>query len=578
MAAADDPLGNAQRTRRKLAVLALLLAAGFSLFYRLDYPLFEPDETRNAQLALTMLETGGWLSPQLNGRAYRDKPPLLAWLTAISYRCLGTSEFATRLPTTFASFLTIVLTLTLGQKLVGFRAACIASGVLTLCGGFVAMGRYVTMDALLTLWTTSSLLLGFHVIEHRPRRIGNLIWAGIFIGLGIMTKGPVAAVICLPSLLIFAFLKWRNRSQERKQLYKATLVLAGAIGCVAAPWFIFIASNEPDFLGDYIWTQHVLRYSDAFVHRQPFWYYLPAALVMMFPASYLLPSTVWFVASRHDSVRNCRLPAVQFLALAVVWIFAFFTLSDSKLPTYILPAIPLLCLIMGAMLDKTVLQGASTAALRQSFLPWIPSLANIGLLVTLAILSTLIVVQWPEEISSAFVSSAGFLVSLVVVIIRPGTQRNATFTWISTAALAWLTLFVGLNHLLPAIAAQRSVMMNAATLRNEHADSEAPIVYFGRDDHATSMHLNPESVFHFDEKNLAGVNAFLMQHPSAIIVSADHQLAKLNAHRRRNSCREFVFQAAATGRHLYMRRTTEECHQHLAGNLAEQTMSSPGFR
>ena len=106
---------------KQLAVVsALMLIAVFCLFYCLGFALFEPDEARNAQLALNVVESGQWLSLSLNQEPYWDKPPLQIWAIAASYQMFGVSQWATRLPGALAALLTILMTVMIGKRLVGF--------------------------------------------------------------------------------------------------------------------------------------------------------------------------------------------------------------------------------------------------------------------------------------------------------------------------------------------------------------------------------------------------------------------------------------------------------------------------
>ena len=151
---------------RFFGTAGLLLAAALVFFSSLNYPLFEPDEARNAQLALNVIESGQWMSLTLAEENYWDKPPLQMWAIAASYKVFGVSPLATRLPVAMASMFTILATLLLGKKLLGYRGSWFGGLLLLLTTGFVCVSRYVTMDASLTAMSTIMLLSTYLAVSN----------------------------------------------------------------------------------------------------------------------------------------------------------------------------------------------------------------------------------------------------------------------------------------------------------------------------------------------------------------------------------------------------------------------------
>ena len=195
------------------AVSVLILLAVFILFRSLNFPLFEPDEARNAQLALNIVNSGQWMSLTLAEENYWDKPPLQIWAIATSYHLFGINQFTTRLPIVIAALLTMLMTVLVGKRIVGFRAAWLGGFLLLLTTGFVCTGRYVTMDSSLTACVTAMILFGFLAIESSFKRCHILI-AGIACGLGILVKGPVIVVLCAPPLLAAFWLRGLKTSNH----------------------------------------------------------------------------------------------------------------------------------------------------------------------------------------------------------------------------------------------------------------------------------------------------------------------------------------------------------------------------
>ena len=208
-ATAEEQLATTEQwSPRKTAICsALLLAiASLLLLANLRYALIEPDETRYAQISLTMFESGDWFVPRLHGEPYLDKPPLLYWATATCFALCGPSEWSARLPCALAAILTVLGAFFLGRGLVGDRAAWLGSVLLSVTGGFVIAGRYVLMDSLLMLFVTVGLLCGLRAMQNRSRTWAWCLAMGVALGLGVMTKGPVAPILCLPPILGVAWL------------------------------------------------------------------------------------------------------------------------------------------------------------------------------------------------------------------------------------------------------------------------------------------------------------------------------------------------------------------------------------
>jgi 4-amino-4-deoxy-L-arabinose transferase-like glycosyltransferase len=319
-------------------------------FSNLGYELIEPDETRYAQIALEMHETGDWIVPRLLGEPYLDKPPLLYWATAASYHWFGVHEQSARLPNALCMFAAVLAVFGLGRRLVGSSAAALGALAVMFSVGAAVSARFLLLDNMLALWTTVTLLCAGIALSQEHRSWGWWIGAGVACGLGVMTKGPVALVICLPPVMAALWLRgerWTACWRQGLMLLVPTLMLA-------APWFWAVIQRQPDFAEYFFWTHHVTRFVQGLAHEQPFWYYVPVIAVGMFPCSLLLPALGYYLFSRREILRRCRTTELGFLVMAGIWPLVFFSISRDKLPTYILPAIPLLCLGVGKMLADTV--------------------------------------------------------------------------------------------------------------------------------------------------------------------------------------------------------------------------------
>jgi 4-amino-4-deoxy-L-arabinose transferase-like glycosyltransferase len=311
-------------------------------------PLFNPDEGRYAEIPREMLASGDWVVPHLNGLAYIEKPPLQYWATALTYRLLGLSELSARLYAALTA-LGIVLTLWLVARRLwgaaaGWRAAAVISSMLM----FVILGQLLTLDMSLTFFMTLS-LAGFLIAQQaaQPRAWMLLAWAAT--ALGVLTKGPVAAAIPVAVLMLYG--GYSRDVAPWRRLYVAwglPLFLA-----ITVPWHWLAALRLKDFLQFYFVHEHVARYLTPEAHRQEPWWFFGAVFV-----AGCLP---WIVSSvrvlgggwrRGGS--SAAFNPVLFLWIWVVFIGVFFSLSDSKLMPYILPALPAAALLIAALPTSTL--------------------------------------------------------------------------------------------------------------------------------------------------------------------------------------------------------------------------------
>jgi hypothetical protein len=333
---------------RPLALLALLVLPAVLLYPSLSFPLLEPDESRYAEIPREMLQRGDLVVPVLQSEPYLDKPPMLYWLVAASYRVFGVSEAAARLPTALAVHGTILLVYLLGRRVLGERSAFAGALALTAAPGFVAVGRLLILDGLLTFWTTLALFAAFEALRGERLHRGWWMLSAVACGLGVLTKGPVALVLVAPPLWLHRRLTGRGCPVGGRGL----LLFAAVLLAVALPWYVALCSRVPGFLRYFFWEHHVVRYLSSFAHQHGIWFYAPVLLLGLLPASLLLPPLVRFLGTTDVAVARRRPPELGYHLLAGGWCVLFFSLSSCKLPTYALPALPPFALAFGHFLVR----------------------------------------------------------------------------------------------------------------------------------------------------------------------------------------------------------------------------------
>jgi 4-amino-4-deoxy-L-arabinose transferase-like glycosyltransferase len=340
----SEPSGVAPGERWIYAALAALLALLWLATLSVR-PLFNPDEGRYAEIPREMLSSGDWVIPHLNGLPYIEKPPLQYWATAVSYRLLGTSEFTARLYSALTALATIFLAWLTARRLwdpdAGWRAAAVLASMMM----FVVLGQLLTLDMSLTFYMTLSLVAFLLAQQARePRHWMLLAWAAV--GLGVLTKGLVAATIPVAVLILYS-LYARDFGPWRRLYLPWGLPLFLAI---TVPWHWLAARRLADFLEFFFIHEHVARYLTPVSDRQePWWFFGGVFLAGTLPWTLSALRALGSGWRRHAALDSGEFQPKVFLWIWVVFIGVFFSLSDSKLMPYILPAIPALALLIAAL-------------------------------------------------------------------------------------------------------------------------------------------------------------------------------------------------------------------------------------
>lgn len=312
-------------------------------------PLFNTDEGRYAEIPREMLSGGDWLIPHLNGLAYIEKPPLQYWATALSLRTFGQSEFAARFYTVLCALATVLAVCFVARRLWNSAAAWRTAAMLSSMLLFLAMGQLLTLDMSLTLYMTLA-LAGFLLAQTagaaRDARY-QLRWmliAWIAAGLGVLTKGLVAAAIPAAVLILYSLYSRDFAVWRRLHLVSGLAVFLA----ITVPWHWLAARRLPDFLQFFFVHEHFARYLTPSADRQESWWF--------FGAVFLIGSAPWTLSALRVMLRGWRRGDVRdkfnpmiFLRIWVLFVCVFFSLSDSKLIPYILPAMPALALLMAAL-------------------------------------------------------------------------------------------------------------------------------------------------------------------------------------------------------------------------------------
>ncbi|MFZ3378504.1 MAG: glycosyltransferase family 39 protein, partial [Candidatus Acidiferrales bacterium] len=324
-----------------------------------------PDEPRYVWIARAMAETGDWVTPRLYGTPWFEKPVLYYWAAALGFRLHLPVEWAARLPSAFAAAAAAIAIGWLGWEHYGSgedwsRAPCLLAPTM-FCTSVAAIGfaRAATPDMLFAAPIAVAMACAASVLRRsgdlrghdetdpararvQPPDLAILAFFGAFLGLGVLAKGPAAVILAGGAVGIWALAtgKWRAA------LRLAHPIGIAAFGLVALPWYVICARRNPDFLHVFIFQHNFERYlTPVFQHKQPFWFFGPITLLA------LLPWTIFLLGSAQEGARLGRLKSWAaspgfFFACWAIFPIVFFSFSQSKLPSYILPAVPALALII----------------------------------------------------------------------------------------------------------------------------------------------------------------------------------------------------------------------------------------
>jgi dolichol-phosphate mannosyltransferase len=522
----------AERSRPSgLAVVVLLVAAGLLFFARPGTPLQEPQEARFAEVARQMFAGRTWVVPALPGQTYADKPPLLTWLVILTYQLFGIHDWAARLVAGGAGFVTVLLSWLWAQRMFGARAALAGALLLCLSAHFVYLGRLLTTDSLLTACVVAAWGAAHSALQRPALRRRWWLLSALACGLGLLAKGPVALVLVVVPILAALGL---DRRLARPGWAWWGLYAGVAVG-LAAPWYVAQEAAAPGFLMDFLWRQHVVRFTAPFDHEEPAWFFLPRLVLGMLPWTLLLPGFVRFLA-RHSARAAARRPAaLGFVLLAFAWSLLFFSVSGCKRATYILPAMPPLALALGWYLDVVVTRGLNarigTALARHSaaFACRALQLVLVAGLGACLVAAAAGLLRWPTALLLAGITCAG-----LHFVSRSRWRVRPRAAWCLCVATTFALLLTAVYGLLPGYARRFSVRGQVRPLVEVAGGRTLPVVCYPRRWESVSFYLQRNDVRVFTATEFPQLVEALRSQPETLVfvksgAPLDELLAELPA-------------------------------------------------
>ena len=348
-----------------LLLAALLLAR---LVAMAVLPLMDTTESRYAEIGHKMAELGDWVTPWYDeGVPFWGKPPLSFWLTAASFKVLGVTEFAARLPHLLCALLTGALVWLLGRQR-SLREGWLALALLMGSLAFFVGGAGVMTDPALVLGTTLA-MQGFWLALHHPTAAGRRLqgWL-LFLGLaiGLLAKGPIAAVFVAVPLLL-----WTVLCRQVGAVWRGIPWLGGTAltTLLVAPWYLLAEQRTPGFLRYFLLGEHWQRFvtpgwaGDLYGHAHrvvpgSIWLY---ALGATLPWLLLLPVIFKRRAAPKPGGDVDTTAWQRYLLLWALWPLLFFTAARNIIWPYVLPSLPAVALLAAGWLERRAAPGRTDA-------------------------------------------------------------------------------------------------------------------------------------------------------------------------------------------------------------------------
>ena len=476
------------QVQRKTNIAALVTAALVilvSLFANLGaIGLVGPDEPRYAWIARAMAETGDWVTPRLWGMPWFEKPILYYWVAAIGFQMHLPAEWAARLPSAFAALAAAVAIGWFawrhygGDEDLSTSPALLAPIIFSTSVAAIAFSRAATPDMLFSAAITLAMVCAASVLRRsgalrittaaqaniKNRDLLILVWWGASLGLGVLAKGPAAAILAGGAVGIWAL----ATSHWRAALRLAHPIAIAAFCAVALSWYVLCARRNPDFLHVFIMQHNFERYlTPLFQHQQPFWFFGPIIILALLPWSALL------IAAAQEALRVWREKSWKnspgfFVACWAVFPILFFSFSQSKLPSYILPAVPALALVIAIGANRAFRRSRANAIILSAGigLVWIV-LTAIFLHATHKLPST----EMAGSIASLAAIALALAIAVATAILYAGINRNVRLVIILSSLCAVATLETANTAVLPALDPYISARPHAAFFQNDlHPD------------------------------------------------------------------------------------------------------------
>ncbi len=445
------------------ALIVLVFLYAILYFYRLgSIGLLDVDEPRYAEAGREMLESGNWVVPYFNYEVRFDKPVFFYWLEALSMKFFGVNEFSVRFPSVISAFLTLALLFYFLKQFYSLSVAL--SGVLILmsCFEFAALSRFSITDMTLSAFVSSSLIcffLGYSQIATSHRFFKNqltefslfYVLGFIFLGLAVLTKGPVAVVVV--GLVLFPFFWWIGKIDYFVKSFSFWLGFLIFL-LITLPWYclVHVATNG-DFTKVFFSLHNISRYTSVVSgHKGSLLYFIPVVLIGTLPWTFFIPQAVGNLLKKglRTLLGSVKEQVPWFCLWWFIVVFLFFTLSKTKLLTYVLPLFLPLSVIISLWFNEVISRGIGCKGL----------IIGLGIFFLFCIIMMYLCmfnlnILLPREVKSLkldfFLMAVAFFMLVGVSMAWASSHKDQSMTLLILLSTFLLLYFSLINFLLPKI-------------------------------------------------------------------------------------------------------------------------------
>ena len=480
-------------TRSRNVIIALLLVVLVAWFASLELRgLFIPDEGRYAEIPREMLDSGDWVTPRLNGLKYFEKPPMQYWLTAASFALFGEDEWSARLPSTLLGFLALAMTAFAARRLWGSQAALTTAITLGSGWAYYLAAQYLTLDIMLSAFLAFA-LCGFLLAQHADATVAErrrwmlLAWSAC--ACAVLSKGLIGIALPVLALLVYSIIGLDVKLWGRLEILRGTTLLL----LIVVPWFVLVQQRNPEFFEFFFIHEHWQRFTGSGHARLgEWWYYAPILVIGLMPWTPL----VLRQCLRAMSAGGGEMPAQLFnrpfrpVLFCVAWtitIIAFFSVSQSKLPAYVIPVFPAIALILGrycALDDVTGLRWSAR------------TLAAVGAALFVAATQ---LTRWPKftaigsdavaALPFVFAAASALLIGglLALFLLRRALALGAVLVMVIGSFSFWILTFAFLHEVDTAFSSER--LIETLTDDSKPFDASHAFYSIGQFDHSLPFYL-----------------------------------------------------------------------------------------
>ena len=443
------------KTRDIFILLVVCLLVFWARLGRLG--LIDPDEPFYALTAQEMLESGDWVTPQIFGEPQFEKPIFFYWLTAISFKAFGITEWAARLSSAVPATLLVFLVYAFTTRMFNRRTGLLSALVLATGLEYAIMSRLMLTDIALALFIAASLFCYWLALEEEAHRTRWLLRHFVFAALGVLTKGPLATLITVLATVTYSVVAKRGHPYRGAALWKGIALYL----LVAAPWYVRMFSKFGwAYFDAFVVHENIMRLLHAEHEASDhYWYYLGILAGGSIPWMPVVVAVCYrgLQGIRHDS-------RLVFLWSWLLTSFIFLTIARSKLPSYIFFAFVPIAQLAGVALDEILTKGFRNSRERITVL----ALCGLQFLIAvLPVIATALVAAFPD------LGKSGVLALSAVKQAKPFAVPSALFAVCLGAGAIFLWRGKMIAWLAANAVATAALVIGALTFSAEHVEASS---------------------------------------------------------------------------------------------------------